>query len=128
MKKKTIKKDSGKEIGQGFFEDDEHGTREEIRSFSPVGQKNDRDFFCEEKNVAQKCWEIKFKEKKQEQIWYVLCDKKNIFEVAGNKLTEEEKKYLRSVSGAQFLLTYVKNLSSNFNLQDFLTALQSKTK
>jgi hypothetical protein len=129
--KKKIKKNnncSGKEIGQGFFEDDEEqGSREEIRSFSSVGQKNDRDFFCEEKNVVQKCWEIKYKEKKNEEIWQILCDKKNIFEISSNKILEIEKKYLRSAEGIQFLLSYVKkNIHDSFFFSNFHSALKLK--
>lgn len=126
MKKKETKNNSGKEIGQGFFEDDEeHGSRDEIRSFSPVGQKIDREFFCEEKNIVQKCWEVKYKEKKNEEIWQVLCDKKNMFEISGNKLTNDEKKYLRSVPGVQFILSYSKKISS-FNFSHFQSKLHSE--
>jgi hypothetical protein len=127
MKKKSKKNNSGKEIGQGFFEDDEEqGSREEIRTFSSVGQKADREFFCEEKNIVQKCWEIKYKEKKNEEIWQVLCDKKNMFEIFGSKMSEEEKKYLRTAEGMRFLLSYIKKLSSSFNFSDLQTALQFK--
>ena len=66
--KKKIKKDLGKEIGQGFFEDEESNQRDEIRSFSQVGQKTDRDFFCDEKNIPQTCYQIKYKEKNDTYI------------------------------------------------------------
>ena len=127
MKKKTIKKDLGKEIGQGFFEDDEeHGSREEIRSFSSVGQKVDREFFCEEKNVICKCWEIKYKEKKSEEIWQVLCDKKIITEISGQKLSQEEKKYLRGVDGIRFVLNYFQKQNGTFNFEKFHSELSLK--
>lgn len=124
--KKKIKKDLGKEIGQGFFEDEESNQRDEIRSFTSVGQKTDRDFFCDEKNIPQTCYEIKYKEKKQEDFWQVLCNKKNMLEIPGSKLTLEQKKYLHSVPGFQFLLFYFKNLKTNFNFSEFQNALSSK--
>lgn len=132
MKKKKLKeeiekkKDLGKEIGQGFFEDEEIGLRDEIRSFNPVAQRLDQDFFRDESNVVQNCYHVKYKEKKNEEVWQILHNKKLLWEISGTKLNETEKKYLRSVPGTQFLLFYLKNLKSTFLWESFYSALQSK--
>lgn len=78
--------------------------------------KFEHDLFNEENDVAEKVIRIKrVSSPNKGEKWKIFEDTKNVFTLEGDKLTNKEKTFLRSVEGINFLLAQYKSGFKSLN-------------
>ena len=80
--------------------------------------KLERDFYHEEDNIIEKIINVKrtVSLSNDSEQWKILENNKNIFSIEGDKLTEKEKEFLRTVEGVNFIIKLYKIGINSFNL------------
>ncbi len=77
--------------------------------------KKDDELFHEEDDIVFPVIRIKYFSSSNTCSWKIFDNNKVIFIVDGNKLTNKEKNYLKTVEGVNFLIKEFKNGINSFN-------------
>lgn len=81
-----------------------------------VFSKHEHDLFDEDRDVAEKVIRIKrVSASNKDEKWKIFEDNKVVFVIDGDKLSNKEKSFLRSVDGFNFLILKYKSGIKSFN-------------
>jgi nicotinic acid phosphoribosyltransferase len=100
---------------ESFFQDDKGSVSSEEESgfdFSII--RPDGSLFKDDQYIPHALYRVRHVTKKQEESWDFWMNDEVVTSLNAARFSEEEKAYLRSVAGAQFLLQQFKNKEISF--------------
>lgn len=80
----------------------------EGKNFSSLRTENE--FFDENKNIRYPSVSIKRIKTKNREDWEILENNKSVLLLYGDNFSEDEKQFLRSINGIQFVLSIYKKI------------------
>ncbi len=100
-----------------FFSDDE--TSPSLETRKNLFSKAEQDLFHDDAYKPQRCFQFRRRDKKGQESWIFLIDKKNVLEIAGNELQPQTVSFFRTATGIQKALNYCKKNYKKFDLAEF---------
>lgn len=87
----------------------------DARNFGFHLLKAENELFKEESNLVQTLIQVKRKEtKKNGEEWFILENKEIVMHLKNSRLNTQEKAFLRTLDGVQFLIKQYKNGVTSF--------------